>query len=309
MSIYNYFRDLNHKRLQRRLLPQQEEVARFWEPVIRDYYDGKIEKYRIRPKKDLGTKKIIWQYWGQGFEPEQLPEIVRITLRSVDQYKGDALVVRLSDETISEYIDFPPFILDQLEHNPHMTRTFFSDLLRLALLEAYGGAWLDATILLSGPIPERYFDYDFFAFQLPDEHPNKDFWSTTVWGVFCWDPRFKVRFHSALMFAHPDSEIVSTLLDLMLYYWKVKGDEPVAYYHFFQVLFHELVQVGPLRAINCPIESYSDFESLILIGRGRWRKDFETAHELLSRYPFHKLTFKHKKDTPQIIELLKKEGF
>ncbi len=309
MGIYSYIRQLNHKRLQKRLMAKQQGVAQFWDQAIKDYYDGKIKKYHFVPQKELGTRRIIWQYWGQGYEPEALPEIVRIALNSVEKNKGDNLLIRLTDDNISEYIDFPPFIIDLLAHNPHMTRCFFSDLLRLALIEAYGGVWVDATILLSQPIPERYFDYDFFALQLPDEHPNKDFWGTTLYATFCWDPRFKVRFHSALMFGHPGSEIASTLLDLMLYYWSVKSNDPVPYYHFFHILFHELVQVGPLSDINCPLESYSDFESLYLIGRGRWPKDFETASELLARYPFHKLSFKHHESLPDIVRMLRNEGY
>ena len=41
---------------------------------------------------------------------------------------------------------------------------FFSDLLRVALLKAYGGVWLDVTILLTNRLPGKYEKLDFFMF-------------------------------------------------------------------------------------------------------------------------------------------------
>lgn len=303
MSLRSIITNWNHRRLQIRLKGKQAAMARFWDKAIRDYYAGRLPKYSIEPKQDLGSQTIIWQYWGQGFSGDQPPLVVKYCLETVERYKGDCRVIHLSDDTISDYIDLPDFIREGLRDNPSLTRTFFSDLLRLALLEAYGGVWLDSTILLTRELPRRYLDMDFFAYQLPDDQPDKDFWSKILWAVCCWDEDFLVRYHSAVLFAHRGSEIISTLLDLMLYYWS-DPERRVTYYHFFHVLFYELVQVGPLRDQNCPIETYTDMESLMQVARGRWRDDFETPAELLSRIPIHKLTFKFPEVNDRLLKIL-----
>lgn len=83
-----------------------------------------------------------------------MPEIVHICFDSVDRYKGEYKVIRLDDAMISEYIDLPDFVWERRK-NQQFTRTFFSDLLRVALLSTYGGVWLDATILLTGKLPKE----------------------------------------------------------------------------------------------------------------------------------------------------------
>ena len=145
------------------IIRQQGKVADFWAPILKAYYNGEIERYSLKPKKKLGTQKVIWQYWGQGIDKDELPEIIQICFDSVDRNKNDYQVIRLTDITISEYIDLPDFVWRKREY-VQFTRTFFSDLLRVALLSTYGGVWLDATILLTGSIPAVYEKTDFFIY-------------------------------------------------------------------------------------------------------------------------------------------------
>ena len=109
---------------ERKILQQHQIVADFWDSVIRDYKQNKIEKYSFKAKREFSDTKIIWQYWGQGFDSDNLPEIVKICLDSIDQYKGDYKVIRLSDENLSDYIDFPDFVLEKKE-GPVFNKTFF----------------------------------------------------------------------------------------------------------------------------------------------------------------------------------------
>ena len=119
------------------IIRQQGKVADFWAPILKAYYNGEIERYSLKPKKKLGTQKVIWQYWGQGIDKDELPEIIQICFDSVDRNKNDYQVIRLTDITISEYIDLPDFVWRKREY-VQFTRTFFSDLLRVALLSTYG---------------------------------------------------------------------------------------------------------------------------------------------------------------------------
>ena len=80
---------------------------------------------------NLAGKKIIWQYWAQGFDGN-LPEVVAECLASVDRYKGNWEVIRLSDNTISDYLDIPDFVWAKRGNG--FSITAFSNVLRLALL-------------------------------------------------------------------------------------------------------------------------------------------------------------------------------
>ena len=111
------------------ILKQHKKVADFWTPIIDAYHNETIERYALKPKKELDTRKVIWQYWGQGLDSDDLPEIVRICFDSVDKHKADYQVIRLTDTTLSEYLDFPDFVRQKRE-NAQFNRTFFSDLLR-----------------------------------------------------------------------------------------------------------------------------------------------------------------------------------
>ena len=48
--------------------------------------------------------------------------------------------------------------------------THFSDYLRISLLEKYGGAWIDITLLLTEPLDITIFNHDFYSFNLCGTH-------------------------------------------------------------------------------------------------------------------------------------------
>lgn len=84
----------------------------------------------------------MWQYWGQGIQSDTLPEVVRLCFASVDKYKGDYQVIRLDDSTIADYLGFPQYFISKFKEGI-ISKTFFSDVLRLALLYCYGGCgWM-----------------------------------------------------------------------------------------------------------------------------------------------------------------------
>ncbi|WP_288360217.1 capsular polysaccharide synthesis protein [uncultured Bacteroides sp.] len=222
----------------RTIIKRQKAVADFWNPVITGYFSGNMEKYSLKPKKSMESQRIIWQYWGQGIDTHTLPEIIQICFQSVDKYKGDYQVIRLTDATIPDYLDLPAFVWEKRK-NPQFTRTFFSDLLRLALLATYGGIWLDATILLTGHLPEAYKKTEFFMFQRSDEEKNKDYWENVYAYYFGWDRDFKVRVLNSVIYAQKGSQVISVLCDLLLHFWRTQNTVPD--YFFFQVLFNELM--------------------------------------------------------------------
>ncbi len=258
-------------------------IAKFWRPIIADYFDGKIEKTLLQPKKQR-SDKIIWQYWGQGADDASLPNIVKTCFESVDKYSGDYQVIRLNDKTIGDYIEFPPFVWNEAGVLKFPV-VFFSDLLRVALLHVYGGVWLDATILLTAPLPNEFISQDYFVFQRSDEETNKSFWAGPHTSYWSWDPRYRVKMLNSIIFARKDSTVIATLFNLILYYWKTQPK--IINYFFFQILYDELIN-GKLKDLQCSVVSDTLPHLLRVLVDGH---QYISLQELLTSVNMHKLTY------------------
>lgn len=267
------------------ILKDQKRVARLCDSYIEDYFSGAAGHYEWKKKKNLEGRKIIWQYWAQGFDSENLPYIVKDCLDSVDRNKGDYEVIRVSDDTFSEYVDLPEIIL---ERKKTYTTTSFSNVLRLALLYLYGGCWLDSTVYLTGPIEEKYSSYDFFMFQRDPEETHKKYWEGTYAFYFGWSKNFRVRVLTSIAFSKPGSSFAGDYLNLLVLVWEKNPVYP--FYFTFQVLFNQLLASGKSDP-GCPIESDCAPHMLMQIINDS-SAPF-TVKEALERCSMHKLTFKN----------------
>lgn len=213
-------------------------TAKNWRYMINQYFLGNLNCFDLKPKKDLGTEKIIWQYWGQGLDDKTIPPITKASFNSVDKYKGEYLVVRLDDQSISEYMELPDFVWKKKKEGD-FRHVFFSDLLRLALLDTYGGIWIDATVILTSYIPADILKKDFFVFQRDPNATDKEGWHQFSPYYFCWDSYHLVNTLSSFMVAKKNNEVIHLWLDLLLNYWQTQ--KSIYHYFFFQILFEELM--------------------------------------------------------------------
>jgi mannosyltransferase OCH1-like enzyme len=101
--------------------------------------------------------EIIWQYWDQG--EANAPPIISACLASVRKHCTGFEIRVLDATTLDNYITLPAFLSTK-----KITRTHLSDLIRLELLATYGGTWLDASIFLTGHIPEAIRSAAFFCY-------------------------------------------------------------------------------------------------------------------------------------------------
>ena len=122
-------------------------------------YSNCIDESCIRPADE---KTPVWCCWWQG--EEQMPELVKLCHARLKQVipvdKAELHLITLDNYT--QYVDLPEHILDKFNRGV-ITMTTMSDVLRFALLERYGGYWLDATVFFTGEIPEEYFSGKFFC--------------------------------------------------------------------------------------------------------------------------------------------------
>ena len=109
----------------------------------------------------------IWQCWLQG--EEQAPPIVKNCLSSVRRHKRPwQEVVLVTASNYHLYAEVPPHIVDKWKQGV-ISHTHFSDLLRVCLLSQHGGVWIDATCLLTAPIPDNLLQGDVFLYRSQGE--------------------------------------------------------------------------------------------------------------------------------------------
>ena len=268
--------------------PIQHQVAAFWQQTIKQYDKGNLPRYNLAPKRpDLVGKKIIWQYWGQGLE--HAPELVQLCFTSVDKNAHEYQVIRLTDDNLFDYLTFPEFVAQKRALNPKFRPVFFSDLLRVALIHVYGGVWFDATILLTDKIPQHFSDYDFFMFSRDPNSIQKDWGFKFDAYYFSWHEAFKVNFLSSILFGHAKTELLTILLDLMLYFWQTQDDIP--HYFFFQILIQTLKDINRVD-YNFPVID----DTLPHLLQGEMNNAFNEAryHFITENSVMHKLSY-HKK--------------
>lgn len=260
------------------------KVARICKKLIDsffiDYASVELPKAKIAfPEGTI----IIWQYWAQGFD--NLPHVVNECLASIKQYASEYQIIRLKDDNIQDYLEIPEFVLKKKSLYGY---THFSDLLRLMLLNEYGGIWIDATVFLTGPIPAYFLNFDFFAFQRSRNESKKDYWENTYAYYFSWAKGFRVNLLNSFIISKPKSQVISALCGCLLKWWKENDTMPD--YFFFQILFDVLIK-GKLKGLNCPIVSDCPPHYL-----QQFRNDpnffIKSEEEIFKLTTIHKLTYK-----------------
>lgn len=263
---------------EQKILAAHKRVATICEGLIAEY-KKKPKHFVFEEKKHFDSDKIIWQYWAQGYD--NVPTIVRECLESVDTYAKDYMIVRLTDDNLSEYLDLPSFVRQK---RSIFSRAFFSDLLRLILLKTYGGIWMDATIMLSGTLPSEYVNNDLFCFRRDPDEPNISYWRNTYAYYFGWADGFRVNMLSSFLVGKKGSRTISDLCDMLLLWWEDHTDLPD--YFFLQILFdsYPLNEQFPLVSDTLPhyLQQSINDPSFSIMSR----------EDILKIIPIHKRTYK-----------------
>jgi len=264
----------------------QKEVAEKLDGYIADFLIGKIEKFVAVPKKpELVGKKIIWQFWYQGID-ENTPKLVSACLNSVKKHSSGYEIIILSKENLNDYIELPDFVWKKFGTGGFVFPKL-ANLVRLYLLAAYGGVWLDATIFLTAPIDENLLKKDFFALQRSEIPPPdlKIFTRFDPTGL-SWSSASYVRMQNSFMIAKPNHKIICDLLTLQLEYWK--KEEQIGHYFFFQICFNRMMQHDEWKKLNCEIVCYADFHRFLISGLDPFNQAL--YDKITARWNVHKLT-------------------
>ena len=110
--------------------------------------------------------KVIYIYWGQKFINASF--VVKKCLLSWKLKNPTWEIIELDDDNLSEYINIEEEIPDI--QNKNITKTSYSDIIRVFLLAKYGGCWCDATTFCNKPLNNwlnEKISTGFFGFKRP----------------------------------------------------------------------------------------------------------------------------------------------
>lgn len=241
------------------------------------------------PKQQLPENRIIWQYWEQGLD-ENTPPMVKTCLNSVLQHRGDYEVRVLTYESIKQYIDLPKFIYKKYECNKAFRTAFFSDILRLYLLSAYGGIWIDATVYMTDRIPHEWLNSELFMFERAQRPKDHEFWENYNPEYFSWNKYFRVRVLNSFIIAKKGNTLITKMLGVLIEYWKHEIN--FKHYFLFQIIFNELTK-------NNNHAKFSDVPPHEMARHIYDAMDRELFVNLKKNSPVHKLSYfeSHKRGT------------
>jgi len=193
-----------------------EEIGRYLDRYV-DFIGGMTPV--MGTPSASGNDEKIFSIWFQG--ESQAPEVVKACWNSVKQNCPQSLVI-LDAGNILEWVGLPDYVVRKWKSGA-MRPAHFADICRLALLEKYGGLWLDATDYVPAPLPEWLWKEDFFLYMSGEKQRG---WYSYIQNCF-------IR-------ARKGDCLIGFWLKLILEYWR-REDKPVDYF-VHQLLFRKLVE-------------------------------------------------------------------
>lgn len=141
------------------------QKMRSW--YFRRHYSYLVEEYKDKPIPTGQNNGAIWMFWWQG--EESMPPIVKKCYDlAMAHAPKDHPVILLTEKNFSNYANIPDNIIDKVKRKV-ITLTHFSDILRVSLLWAHGGLWMDATMYTASNISPAFFSKSFFSVRTPDD--------------------------------------------------------------------------------------------------------------------------------------------
>ena len=129
--------------------------------ALKQNYKTFLKNYKPQAVLTHEYSNKIWWCWLQG--EENAPDLCRSCLKSVREYCPEHEIIVITENNYSDYVSFPDFIIEKYQKGL-ISKTHFSDLLRLQLLVTHGGTWIDSTCYLTEK-PDYIFDNPLFVFQ------------------------------------------------------------------------------------------------------------------------------------------------
>lgn len=216
------------------------------------------------------TPKIFWWCWLQG--EDNAPPLCKVCLKSLRRNYPDYKINVVTQENLSQFVEFPPHIVEKFNAGK-ISRTHFSDLLRLELLINYGGIWVDSTVLCTGR-EQNFLHEPLFIFQ----------------GTWRNNPAHLGS--SWLIVAQKGNPILRTTRDLIYEYWREHDSlDGKAFYFLFYLMFKLSAQKYFELWAKVPV--FSNVPPHVLQFEFFKQYSPERFEQIKNMSNFHKLTYTH----------------
>jgi len=129
-------------------------------------------------KNKMNKNKTIWMCWFQGEDHPGMPELNRNCIKRWRELNPDWKVNLITDKNIHDYAPEYIDIVEKYEHKYPRSYTNKSELLRVLLLDKFGGTWVDASVYPMVPFNSFYNevmnDTGFFTYRFFPRSKSKD---------------------------------------------------------------------------------------------------------------------------------------
>lgn len=249
------------------------------EQIASDYLKKRyVDKYykKIDKKMDYlenTPEKIVWLYWKQGLS--NAPSIVKLCVGSVKEtFEKNGWKVKIIDyKYVIENNLLPSFIYFKYEKK-EINDAHFSDLVRLCLLNKYGGCWIDSTVLMTNNKIPVYIEYTpFFCYQ--NCQKNTSYINISNW----------------LISSCANNPILEDVYNILLDYWK--NEKIMIQYYGFHLIFKLVSEHYPTIWKNVFINSNINphiLQTVMFEKIDKLNLDF-----IIKNSDFHKLTWRYPK--------------
>lgn len=251
---------------------RNRQVQKYLEQYSPDKKEG-------APCADADLRDLpVWLLWFQG--EDEAPAIVKRCIESVKRHVSPRTVNILTKDNMGQYLQLPEYIVEK-KNNGIISNTHFSDIVRICLLEKYGGTWIDATVLLTDEIPDQILRSDFFAFSVPDASPNHQFHLFSSW----------------FLHAKPDHVFMKAIKEALFGYWKNESSL-INYFTLHLIAFNVIKNDDFLARLWRGVPQISNESPHLLQTVLTEKFDESVFDRVKEKSSIHKLTYKIKNQKP-----------
>lgn len=231
-------------------------------------YESFLKNYKPQINQVHEYSNKIWWCWLQG--EGSAPELCRTCLNSIRKNCPEHEIIIITEENYLQYVEFPDFVLEKYKKGI-ISKTHFSDLLRLQLLIKHGGVWIDSTCYLSEK-PEYIFNTPLFSFKNNERGDSS------------------IAASSWLISSEKSNSILTLTRDMLFDWWKKHNH----LYHYFLVHFFFTMACSFYKNEWQQVPFYSNLPCHILQRELFNKYNVTRFNQIKKMSAVHKLTYKFK---------------
>lgn len=205
---------------------KEEELNKTKINYLKSEFEKDIELLKKEYKScDCGINKTIYTFW----DSKNKPDLVKMCENSLVNNIADIKFICLNDDTLMRYCLIPQSIMEKYKKGV-ISKTHFSDIIRVNLLYQSGGCWLDSTIFASGEL-DFIFKNNFWTMRRPQKKEDHSI--------------AQGRWTSFAMASNKNNKLVYYLSNLFEKYWE-KHNEMIDYFlidMFISILYNDDIEI------------------------------------------------------------------